>query len=234
MRIIVMVTCCFSMLGALLIILSYMCCKDLRSKGRQILLHISIMDFGVSLFNLAGTWFHFSHHYHPVVYSNCATFISGISQPPHSSVHQEHASSSNTVMCPQSVTVQALCLTQASLSTFFTSGSILWTISLSFYLYIRIAHKSSILARCTLYSSYVLCYATPAALTLWLLTTGRLGYSPHEWSGSCSIILVDPVTEDRDIYATVFGFNIWVVIVFIFPPILAYALHCSVRTEVSP
>lgn len=221
------------MLGALLIVLSYACCKELRSRGRQILVHISIMDFGVGLFNLSGASFHFSKYYHSVAYNDCTTFISELFIPAHYIQHHVYITPDNSIMCPQSVTIESLCLSQASLSIFFTCGSILWTIALSFYLYFRIVHKSSNLAKYTLYFSYVFCYAMPVAVTVWLLLTGRLGYSPYESSGWCSIILMNPLTKDRDIYASVFGYNIWIMIMFIFPPVLSYAVHLNVRTEVS-
>ena len=64
-RVTIMLTCVLSMLGALLIVLSFVCCKDLRSRGRQILVNISLMDFGVAAFNLFGASFYFDHFYHP-------------------------------------------------------------------------------------------------------------------------------------------------------------------------
>ena len=227
-----MMTCCFSMIGAILIIMTYACCKELRSRGRQILLHISIMDFGVGLFNFCGASFHFSNFYHSIAYNNCSTFISELFIPSHFSQHHVYITSDSTILCPQSETIQSLCLSQASLSIFFTCGSILWTLSLSFYLYFRIVHKSSNLAKYTLYTSYLFCYAVPVALTIWLLLTGRLGYSPYESSGWCSIILMNPLTKNRDIYASVFGYNIWIVIMFTFAPILSFAVHLNVRAEV--
>ena len=57
-RAVVGVTCILSMAGALLIILSYILIKEIRTTTRKILLHLSIMDFvvaagnGIGLFQL--------------------------------------------------------------------------------------------------------------------------------------------------------------------------------------
>ena len=51
-RVAVWITCSLSMLGALLIIFSYVCFKTMRSRAREILVHISVMDFLVAASNL--------------------------------------------------------------------------------------------------------------------------------------------------------------------------------------
>lgn len=228
-RIIVMCTCSLSMVGAVLIILSFACCKDLRSRGRQILVNISIMDLGVAMFNLSGAAFYFDRFYRHEACMNCTTFPSAVFMPAYCS----EGLFNSTIMCPESVNIQYFCLLQAALSLYFTYGSILWTNALCLYLYFRIVHSGTQIARYCLYSSYVFCYAVPLLLTLWLGFTGRLGYSPFESSGWCSIILIHPSTMERDIYASVFGYNLWIVMTFVFVPVLSCAVHINVRNKVS-
>lgn len=224
-RIIVTVTCVLSMLGASLIILSFVCCRDLRSKGRQILVNISIMDFGVGMFNLAGAYF--DGHFNQRPCSNCTTYPISIYTPSHcTGMYGEY------VFCPDSPIWQYLCLSQACLSAFCTFGSILWTNSLCFYLYFRIAHSGTKVAYRSLYMSYVLCYGIPLLLTLWLALSGRFGYSPYESSGWCSIILMNPMTKQRDIYASVFGYNLWILLTFVFVPLLSCSVHMNVKNKV--
>ncbi len=62
-RVVVGITCTLSIIGSLLIILSYLCFRDLRSRARLILVHISIMDCGVGLSNLIGAWVYFDRFY---------------------------------------------------------------------------------------------------------------------------------------------------------------------------
>lgn len=231
-RIIIVITCALSMLGSLLIILSYLCCKDLRSRGRQVLINISIMDFGVAASNLFGAAVYFDRFYHLQSCSNCTTITSTIFSP--SDCTQKGTNSSPvTVMCPDSIPIQYLCFSQAALSLCFTYGSILWTNALCFYLYFRIVHgDGQKIALCSLYVSYVFCYGMPLLITVWLGLTGRLGYSPYESSGWCSIVLMHPVTMQRDIYASVFGYNLWIVLTFFFVPILSCAVHINVKNKV--
>ena len=63
-RIAVWITCSLSMLGALLIIFSYVFFKSMRSRAREILVHISIMDFLVAASNLTAAAVDFDRFYH--------------------------------------------------------------------------------------------------------------------------------------------------------------------------
>ena len=56
------ITCCLSIIGSILIILSYLVQKQ-RTKAREILAHISLMDLGVCLANLVGLIVNFDHFY---------------------------------------------------------------------------------------------------------------------------------------------------------------------------
>ena len=55
--------CVFSMIGSLLIILSYLLAKELRTQTRKILLHLSLMDFGTALANFVGVTIYFDKYY---------------------------------------------------------------------------------------------------------------------------------------------------------------------------
>ena len=53
-RVVVGITCVLSMIGAVLIVLSYILIKETRTKAREILLNLSLMDFIVAAANLVG------------------------------------------------------------------------------------------------------------------------------------------------------------------------------------
>ena len=224
-RVPVMITCALSIIGSLLIVLSFMCFKDLRSRGRQILVNISIMDLGVASFNLIGASVYFGQYYTKTIEKNCTTN--------HYVIRNTYMENEECIMCPKTAAISILCLSQAFFSTFFTLSSILWTNSLSFYLYFRIVHNGTNMARNSLWFSYVSCYCLPLLVSLWLLFTGRLGYSPYESMGWCSIIMKDPVYKTKDIYVAVFGYNLWIALSFVLVPLLSLVTHCYVRQEVS-
>ena len=168
-RIAVWITCSLSMLGALLIIFSYVFFKSMRSKAREILVHISIMDFLVAASNLTGAAVNFDKFY------NCTKGTDSCSSYPAS--------------------VDYWCKTQAFFAIYCTLGSVLWTISLSVYLYFFVVHHGTKTAKYSLYFSYLFCYLLPLLLTLWLLLTGKLGYSPYQSAGWCGPILTIPRLE---------------------------------------
>jgi G protein-coupled receptor 157 len=58
-RVVVGITCALSMIGAVLIILSYILIKETRTKPREILLNLSLMDFIVAAANLIGILINF-------------------------------------------------------------------------------------------------------------------------------------------------------------------------------
>ena len=62
-RALVGVTCILSMAGALLIILSYILIREIRTTVRKILLHLSIMDFMVAAGNAVGVFINFDQYF---------------------------------------------------------------------------------------------------------------------------------------------------------------------------
>ena len=109
-RAVVGVTCCLSIIGSLLIILSYIVQKD-RTKIREILVHISVMDLGVSLANLIGVAVYFDRYYQKI--------------------HGAH-------IAP--VYIDNMCKTQAFFAAYCTLGSVFWTTALAGYLYVVILY----------------------------------------------------------------------------------------------
>ena len=203
------ITCCLSIIGALLIILSYVCFKELRTRARTILLHISIMDLGVAASNLVGASVYFDQYYNN---PNCLP--DGIQADPH--------------ICPVSDTIHDLCVAQAFLSVYFTLGSIMWTICLSVYLYFLLVHYRTKLAQRSLCFSYIFSYCMPLFISLWLLLTGRFGYSPYDTECWCGMKINNPLTREGEIFLVVFGYDLWIYLTIVLVPILSASVHLRV------
>ena len=226
-RIIVGLACCLSIIGTLLIIISYACFKSLRSRARLVLVHLSLMDFGVSVANLVGNLIYFDGYY-----------IDRIStaNPASSPTGENHEKVTNSV-CevyhqPESIAIQRLCTAQAFLAHYFTYSSVLWTINLAVFIYfIIVHHRSSYYSKVSLRISYFFCYGIPILLCLWLLCTHRLGYSPQNglW---CSILLEKPGGLGKDTYAAFFGYDLWIYLAFIVVPIFFVAVNLFIRDKV--
>lgn len=206
MRAVVGVSCCLSILGSLLIILSYILFKNRRTRARQILLHISFMDLGVALANLIGLSVYFDHFY--FVYKH---------------LYHKHVPAY----------IHKLCKTQAFFAAYCTYASILWTIALAGFLYFLILHHRTKRAIYFLRSCYVICYALPLLVSLWLVLTEKLGYSPLDSSGWCTLLSRDLGTGKIDIFSTVFGNDLWVCLAIITIPILYLSIRCYLASQVN-
>lgn len=219
LRIVVGFTSGLSIVGSLLIALSYICFKDLRTKAREILMHISFMDFGVAVSNLVGIGVDFGHYY-----EDTCNFT-------HHSRHGNHSHHTTNTLCHVSSVIHNLCMVQGGLAIFSTLGSIMWTICLSMYLYILVSQKGTREAKLFVKFAYFFCYLMPVGILVWLAFTKRIGYSPYESTGWCGSVFVVPKRE-RDIYGSIVGYNLWICLTFMLVPVLSIAAHMYIRDEV--
>ena len=201
MRAVVGVSCCLSVFGSLLIIFSYILFKKRRTRAREILLHISLMDLGVALANLIGLSVYFDQFYFEY-HENVPHYIDN------------------------------LCKTQAFFAAYCTLSSILWTIALAGFLYFLIMHHKTRRAIYFLWCSYVVCYALPLFVCLWLVTTGKLGYSPLDSSGWCILISKDIATGRVDLFSTIFGYDLWIYLAIVTIPLFYLSIKCYLATQV--
>lgn len=204
-RVIVGFTCVLSMCGATLIIISYVFFKSLRNRARLILVHLSLMDFGTVLSKFVGNLINFDRYY------------------------VTHNATCTIYHTPQHHAIKELCEGQAFLGHFFTLSSVLWTISLSVYLYFLLMHYRTSYARFSLYASYFLCYGISLLISVWLLLSGKLGYDGDSW---CTIVAINLFTGRPNRYAAVFGYDLWVYFTMTFVPVLYLAVHLYLRDKV--
>ena len=152
--------CLLSVFGSLAIILTFAFVKEIRSKARELLVHLSVMDLMYSTANLVGLWLPYHKHL--------------ITNPTNTSIYS---------------TYHGVCEAQAFLAVYGTIGSVLWTLGLAVYLYYRIVSRDSVVSRRVTFVLYILCYLLPLYATLWLLIKKGLGYSDSPLSGGgwCSV-----------------------------------------------
>lgn len=215
LRIIVGITCSLSIIGSLVIILSYIGFKQLRTTTRLILVHISVMDFGVAAANLVGTSVDFNKYYFD-------------------SNHGNYSRDGWPIIVPPKKSTDVLCQTQAAVAVFSTSGSILWTLCMSIYLYFRIVHHvTPSIARLTLWASTFFCYFLPSLFVVWTLFTNRLGYSPYDSEGWCGERMVNIFSGERQIILSIIGYDLWICLIYFLVPILYISILLYIRQEVS-
>ena len=191
------------MLGSLAIILAYAFVKDIRTKARELLVHLSVMDLMYSTANLVGLWL--PYHKHLITNNtNTSTYSSAYS------------------------TYHDVCEAQAFLAIYGTIGSVLWTLGLAVYLYYKIVSRDKVVTRIVVIVLYVLCYSLPLYVTLWLLIQKKLGYSDNPLSGGgwCSL---DDDIDPLENFMT-YDIWIWLGIVILIP--LYFLIHIHISDEV--
>lgn len=77
--------------------------------------------------------------------------------------------------------IQSFVTTTSSLSSFY------WTLSLAIYLYLSIVHNKNNLVQKLFPAFHLISWGLPIVITLPLLITDHLGYSPHAVSTWCFI-----------------------------------------------
>lgn len=203
LRVVVGIVCALSIAGSLLIILSYICFKSRRTKAREILVHISLMDLGVGLANIIGLSVYYDQYY--------------FAAP----------------RCPAPVYIDVLCKTQAFFAGYATLGSVFWTTSLMAYLYFRIVYSQTKLACYFSRFCYVFCYGFPLLISLWLVLTKKLGYSPYDSAGWCSLITKNPLENGKvDVFVSIFGNDLWMYVAILLIPILYLSVRLFVSNKV--
>ena len=219
-KIVVGVTCVLSAIGSLLIIYSYFCFRDLRTRAREVLAHISFMDLGVAVANVVGILVEFDSKWGQCYYNSTLT-ING-----EKNVFAYNQSCADEVSRKYGIA----CVVQAAIAEFCTMGSVFWTMALAVYLYFLIVHGTR-LARRVFFSLYLFCYAMPLFITAWLLARSRLGYARMESSGWCSVVTMDPKGRDSLFYSF-FSYDLWMLLTFIVSAVLVFYVHHYVKREV--
>ena len=206
MKIVSGVTCLLSIIGSLAIILSYIFIREIRSKARELLVHLSIMDLIYTTANFVGLILPYEKHLlrHPTV--------------------------------PEYYNYKRLCKAQAFFAVYGTIGSILWTLGLAVYLYYRVVSHDHRITKRVVMVLYVVCYILPLYPSLWLLVRGHLGYpqSARESGGWCTVLIGKDIKEskgDQDLLLIMVD-DIWIWLTFIIMLPIYLVVHCQIRTEV--
>ena len=195
MQIIAGAVCILSMAGSLAIILTYVFVKDIRSKARELLVHISLMDFTYTTANLIGLSLPY-HEYLPKT--------ANVSETNHEIYWH-------------------VCQVQAFFAVYGTIGSVLWTLGLAVYLYYRIVSRDADVTKRLVKVLYVVCYVLPLYSSLWLLLDHGVGYSYYATSGAGWCFVSDDVAG-LDLFMA-YDIWLWLGVVILIPLYLTTHIH---------
>lgn len=201
------VTCALSMMGSVAIILSYVLIKDIRSKARELLVHLSVMDLTYATANFIGTILPYDKY---LVHR-----------------HSGHAHDN----------YKRVCQAQAFFAAYGTIGSMLWTLGVAVYLYYRVISHNVRLTKRVVRVLYVVCYVLPLYVSLWLLVRKHYGYPRSEnYTGGWCTFLMGADTHEKgkfDEELLLFMVNdIWILLTFVTIIPIYLIIHCQIKAEV--
>lgn len=222
LRIAVLVTCILSFIGSSIIIFSYLCYKEHRTRARYILVHLSLCNIGQVVSNTTGIG---------IAMKSGNTFRGGSDfEFPYDVLHYHNQSA-----------VECLCTAQAFVTVYFGLCGMLWTVCLAVYLYFLIlGMKQAYFTRYIVWMSYSFCYMLPLLVTVWLLLSQRLGYAPYSTPGYCGLVTRRPFQRsnvrcdpEREVFAEFMGYDLWVILTILLTVLFYTSALCYLRQQVS-
>lgn len=149
-----------SMLGALLVISTFVFFKSLRTRARQILVQLSIADFSVATSQLIG------------VNVNLQKYAGQVC--------------SNSALADINITSDIFCKVQGGITTFFTISSFLWTIAVAAYLLTVIVFESQKVGKWLTIAFYPLCWGISAVVVIIWAVQDSFGFHANVDEGEIS------------------------------------------------
>ena len=218
-----------SIVGSVLLILSYVLFKPLRSKSRLLITHLAVANFIDALPDFIAVFMDFR-----------TRLISNVIVSP------GLLCSANTGRLLNSTanTYCNLCVYLEFVSHIGSLSTTLWVVCVCFHFFILVSYRNTKLASRLMYVYYVIAWLAPLGISLWLLFHNWFGFEPTYSTVNCGI-RTDCVPHHHPYHyqnryenwnraiGLIFGFKIWQALVFLIIPCLFIAIRCKSRKNVS-
>ena len=201
-----MVACILSSIGSFIIILSYLLIRPIRTKVREILVHLSVMDLTYSLANLFGLLMNYDNH---------------IREMPRS--------------CEPKLThpYDIICKVQGGVAFYATISSLLWTSGIAVYLYFRVVVNKDKVIKVVVLLLYITCWGIPITLTIWVLLVNAIGYDYYSSGGWCALKQSSQSSHLGDVVIVIFNNDLWIILTTILVVMLCGFIHFHIKKQVS-
>lgn len=153
------VSCTFSCLGSVLIILTFLVLKDMRTGSQKIVTFLAIADLISAVGYIIGSANYLHHH------------------------HQESGDSSSGG-CGS---FDQICTGQATVTSYSSLASFLWTVILAFYFFLIIVFKKVKVASRLMILYNAIAWGAPLLIVVPLLACKKLGYAHYAASNWCFV-----------------------------------------------
>ena len=155
----VSIVCILSVLGASLIILTYVAFKNLRTVARELLVHLSIADICVAMSHLVGITALFPKYVaNPCVWGDTPVYIN---------------------------VTELACKIQGGVAVFGAVSSFFWSVAVAIYLLVLIVFENPKLGKYLRYFFYVICWGVPTVLVIVFGFNDYLGFDEGVDVGKC-------------------------------------------------
>ena len=224
-----------SITGSVLLILTYVLFRPLRTKSRLLITHLAAANFLDAFPNFIA------------VFMDYRTRFKVSNDQTQTDSNAEILCSGNTKYFDNSASVYCnLCIYLELISHVGTLSTIFWTVCVCIHFFILVSYQNTKLASRLAYAYYVIAWFVPLGIALWLLFHNWLGFEPTYSTVNCGI-KADCVPHHHPyhyqsnynknnwnrIIGVIFGIKIWQVLVFLMIPCLFVAIRCKNRKRVS-
>ena len=237
-----------SIIGSLLLILTYVLFKKLRSKRprRLLITNLATANFLNALPNFLAVFMDFRTRFTVTYHDNTeptnSTEVFNITR-----TEGSLSCSGDTQLLDNSANAYCnLCVYLGFVVIIGTLSSIFWTVCVCIHYFILISYRNTKLASRAAYVYYVIAWLVPLGISLWLLFHNWLGFEPTYSTVSYGIRTTcvphhHPYHYQHSyssnnwnrIIGVVLGIKIWQAAVFLVVPCLFVAIRCKYRRIVS-
>lgn len=147
------ISCTFSCLGSILIVLTFFVLKDMRTGSQKIITLLALADLISAVGYIIGSSNYLQHR---DLTSDCGSF-------------------------------SQVCVGQATVTTYSSLVSFLWTVILALYFFLIIVFKRVQVVSNLMICFNIIAWGGPLAIVVPLLTLGKLGYSHFAASNWCFV-----------------------------------------------
>ena len=235
--------CFLSTIASVLIIISYVAFKQLRTTSRFLIVHLAVANLMVTMPNFLSVFMDFRERFKlPIEHLN----VTNSSQINAINFTASLPCSHNDLLDQKSHVYCQVCVFQAFVSIFGVISSIFWTVCVCIHFFILVMYRNPKRASHIAYVYYVIAWFVPLGISLWLLFHNWLGFEPTYSTVNCAIITecvphhhpyhyntsIDRRNWNRTIGA-VFGVKIWQALALLIIPCLYFAMKLKNRKHVS-
>ena len=221
-----------SIIGSVLLILTYVLFRPLRTKSRLLITHLAVANLLSALPNFLAVFMNFRGRFKVPNINNQKTDSSEFC---YGNTDHEFFNSSVHNYCN-------VCVSLGFISIVGTLSTIFWTVCVCIHFFILVSYRNTKLTSGLAYVYYVIAWLAPMGICLWLLFHNWLGFQPTYSTVNCAIIARcvprhHPYNYHSNnwnrIIGVIFGMKIWQVLVFITVPCLFVAIRCKNKKYVS-